>query len=51
MQPVAMPSVEKGMNARVSLFDHRAALAKANSRLRASRGWYEGVRKSYGAKE
>lgn len=45
MQPVKMPPVVA--DARVSLFDHRTALAKANRRLVNARKWYAGVRKDY----
>lgn len=45
MQPVTMPKPVP--DARVSLFDHRAALAKANKRLVNSRNWYLGVRSDY----
>lgn len=47
MQPVQVPRIAKGTSARASLYDHRAALLKANGRLRATGAWYEGVRKEY----
>jgi hypothetical protein len=50
MTPVAMPKLVE--DARVSLFDHRTALAKANRRLVNSRTWYENIRAFYkGAKK
>lgn len=45
MTPVAMPKLVD--DARVSLFDHRTALAKANKRLVNSRAWYEKIRTFY----
>lgn len=50
MQPVTMPAVTKGADVRVSLYEHRSALAKANRRLGASRNWYGGVRSGYAGK-
>lgn len=50
MQPVPMP--KRNADARISVFDHRAALAKANKRLVNSLNWYLGVRADYaGAKK
>jgi hypothetical protein len=50
MKPVAVPSLYKGQDARAALRLTGTALIEANARLTASAGWYEGVRKSYGAK-
>jgi len=50
MKPVPVPAVYKGQDARAALRLTGTALIEANSRLSASAGWYEGVRKSYGAK-
>mgnify|MGYP003386714574 CR=1 FL=1 len=47
MRPVAVPKLYKGQDARVALRLTGTALIEANSRLSASAGWYEGVRKSY----
>lgn len=47
MQPVPMPALTPGQDVRVSRYDHRVALAKANKRLRDSRNWYVGVRNDY----
>ncbi|WP_246661650.1 hypothetical protein [Tardiphaga sp. vice304] len=49
MKPVAVPALYKGQDARAALRLTGTALVEANSRLSASAGWYEGVRKSYGA--
>lgn len=48
MMPVKAPEIREGDDAFVVLAEHRAALGKANSRLRASRRWYEQVRARYG---
>ena len=50
MKPVAVPALYKGQDARAALRLTGTALIEANSRLSASAGWYEGVRKSYGGK-
>jgi hypothetical protein len=50
MRPVAVPLLYKGEDARGALRLSSSALIQANSRLSASAGWYEGVRKSYSGK-
>lgn len=47
MAPVAIPTIEPGMDARLALARHRAALKDANGRLSCSREWYSFVRKDY----
>lgn len=47
MEPVPMPPLKKGDNAKQKLAEHRLALGKANKNLRCSKEWYEGVRKKY----
>jgi hypothetical protein len=47
MQPVPMPLITPEQDVRVSRYDHRVALAKANKRIRDSRHWYEDRRKDY----
>lgn len=47
--PVAEPARKN--DARAALAEERSALREANRRLRASRLIYDGVRKSYGAKQ
>lgn len=49
LQPVPLPKIVAGQDVRVSRFDHRQALIKANTRIVNSRGWYEQVRKDHGA--
>lgn len=49
LSPLPLPQVKAGMDARVSLAEHRSALRAANSRLSKSRAIYRGVRKTYGA--
>ncbi len=39
--PVPVPALREGADAVVTLSEHRAALLKANRRLRDGRGWYE----------
>lgn len=48
MAPVRVPEVHEGDDAVVALVEHRAALGKANSRLRASRAYYDRLRARYG---
>ena len=50
MTPVPVPTIYKGQDARAALRLTGTALIEANARLSASAGWYEGVRKSYGAR-
>lgn len=47
MNPVPMPTVAPGLDARVAAAQARAGLSKANKRLRDSREWYESVRKGF----
>ena len=47
MQPVPLPALQKGQDARAALRLTQTALIEANARLVASAGWYESVRKSY----
>lgn len=47
MEPVPAPTIEAGMDARLVLARHRAALNEANGRIVCSRQWYEKVSKSY----
>ena len=47
MNPVPMPGVKSGDNAKAKLAEHRAALSKANKNLVCSKEWYTGVRKKY----
>ncbi len=48
MAPVAEPQFTAGTDARVAFRRTRGALRLANDRLRASGGWYDGVRQRYG---
>lgn len=48
MAPVEVPALSVGQDARSALARSRGALTDANGRLRASREWYDGVRRSYG---
>lgn len=50
MKPVPVPVLHKGQDARAALRLTGTALIEANARLSASAGWYESVRKTYGAK-
>jgi len=50
MKPVAKPKLYKGQDARAALRLTGSALDQANERLKASSGWYESVRRDYGAK-
>ena len=45
MNPVALPAIKAGDDARAVAARQRAAAAAANARLRASRNWYETLRK------
>jgi hypothetical protein len=47
MQPIPLPALQKGQDARAALRLTQTALIEANARLVASAGWYESVRKSY----
>jgi hypothetical protein len=47
MNPVDVPTVSVGDDARAALGRHRAKLVEANSRLKCSKKWYEGVRSTY----
>jgi hypothetical protein len=49
MQPVPVPSLYKGQDARAALRLTSTALIEANARLSASVGWYENVRETYAA--
>ena len=50
LDPVPVPRITKGQDARVALAKTGAALGEANARLVKSRVIYRGVRKTYGAK-
>jgi hypothetical protein len=50
MRPVAVPALYKGQDPRAAQWLIGSALIEANARLSASAGWYESVRKTYGAK-
>jgi hypothetical protein len=47
MQPVQVPPVVAGMDARLAAAQVRGALSKANKNLRDSRTWYDKVREDY----
>lgn len=47
MEPVKVPQVTTGMDARLALAQNRSALLEANGRLGCSRDWYGGIRKQY----
>jgi hypothetical protein len=47
MEPVAVPLVTVGMDARLALAQNRSALLEANGRIACSRDWYGGVREQY----
>lgn len=49
MQPIAVPVLAVGEDARAALADSRGALRDANARLTQARGWYLAVRKRYAA--
>jgi len=51
MEPVPVPEIRAGDDARLALARSRATVASANGNLVCSRTWYEGVRKGYGAKQ
>ncbi len=44
MQPVAVPPLHKGDNAKARLAETRDALGEANRRLEGGRAWYQSVR-------
>lgn len=48
LDPVPIPPIAKGQDARVALAQTGSALRQANGRLVKSRIIYRGVRKSYG---
>ena len=48
MSQEAVPRLAVGQDAREALARHRAALGRANGRLKCSRGWYEKVRATAG---
>lgn len=50
MEPVTVQKLRADQDARDALARDRAALKQANSRLRKSKAWYLGVRKSTGGK-
>lgn len=47
MQPVPVPNVHKGQDARQAVAQARQSLSQANGRLTESRSWYETLRKDY----
>lgn len=47
LTPVPLPGLVAGGDVRVSRFEHRQALIKANTRIVKSRAWYEQVRTGY----
>ncbi len=49
LDPVPVPKLKKGQDARIGLAKTGAALGEANTRLIKSRAIYRGVRETYGA--
>lgn len=47
MEPVKVPMVTTGMDARLALAQNRSALLEANGRLSCSSQWYKSVRGQY----
>ena len=50
MEPVAVPALRLGEDARAALARNRAALAIANGNIACSRQWYKSVQESYAIK-